>query len=125
MSVLKNIGAIIAGFLVVFILSVATDAILEKSGFFPAPGTAIMSNGQFILALVYRTVFTVLGGYVTASLSKEKPMRNVNILAVIGLIGSLLGIITTWGKNLGPEWYPIALFVLAYPSVWLGGKLKS
>ena len=27
--------------------------------------------------------------------------------------------------NLGPAWYPIALAVLALPSVWLGRKVKD
>ena len=34
-----------------------------------------------------------------------------------GLIAALVGLITTWGKGLGPESYPIALAILSLPLV--------
>jgi uncharacterized protein YndB with AHSA1/START domain len=124
MIVLKSIGAIVAGFLTVVILSTGTDYVLETLGIFPPASEA----GLFIpwmlgLALAYRTVYTVLGGYVTAWLAPEKPMRLVHILAVLGTIGGIAGIVAGW--NLSQHWYPIALAVLAYPSVWLGGRLNE
>ncbi len=118
----KNIGAVLAGFVTVFVLSVATDMVLEKLGILPDPSKGLFIGWMLLAALIYRTVYTVLGGYITAALSSENPMRNVKILAGIGLIAAILGVIGGW--NLSSHWYPIALAVLAYPSVWLGGKLK-
>ena len=34
-----------------------------------------MSNALFVLATVYRTIYTVAGGYITARLAPNRPMR--------------------------------------------------
>ena len=48
-------------------------------------------------------------------------------LGFIGLLAAIAGTAATWNKGpeFGPKWYPIALVVLAIPSVWLGGKLAQ
>jgi len=121
---LKSIGAVVAGFLVVVIFSIFTDTILESSGFFPRPDQGgLYDTGKLLFALFYRTLYTVAGGYATAMLAPDKKMKHVWILAILGQIGGILGVVGSWGKGLGPEWYPIALAVLAIPSVYLGGKL--
>jgi hypothetical protein len=37
-------------------------------------------TGDYLLALVYRTVYGILGGYVTARLAPRAPMRHALIL---------------------------------------------
>ena len=85
----KNIGrsvwSIAAGFLVVVVLSIGTDAILHAAGIFPELGKR-MSDGLFILATIYRTVFGVLGSYITARLAPGKPMKHAMIGAAIGTV---------------------------------------
>jgi hypothetical protein len=76
-----------------------------------------------LLALTYRIVYTVLGGYVTARLAPHAPMRHVWVLAVIGLVIGSLGAVATIPMNLGPAWYPIAIAITAVPCTWLGGAL--
>ncbi len=122
-KILKGIGAVIAGFLTVFVLSTVTDLILEAVGIFPPLTRGLFNTNLLVLALAYRTVYTVLGGFVTAKLAPNNPMKHVIILASIGTAAGILGVVATWGKDLGPEWYPITLAVLAFPSVWHGGKL--
>ena len=121
-NIFKSIWAVVAGFLVVVVLSVVTDAILEKAGVLPSGG--YLSNSLSLLALVYRTIYTIAGGYLAASLAPNRPARHVMILGLVGILGGLAGLISTWGKGMGPVWYPVALAVLAYPSVWLGGRWK-
>jgi hypothetical protein len=75
------------------------------------------------LALSYRTVYSVASGYVTALLAPHARMRHVVVLGIIGLIAGTAGVIGTMDLGLGPRWYPIALAVTAFPSVWLGGWL--
>ncbi len=123
-NVWKSIWAVLAGFLVVVILSTATDGVLEKIGIFPSPTEpgVYMTTWMLILALLYRSAYTVLGGYVTAMLAPQNPMKHVKVLAIIGTIAGILGAIIGW--NLSEHWYPIALAVTAYPLVWWGGKLR-
>ena len=115
-----------AGFFATFILSIGTDILLHAAGVFPLWGQP-MSNALFALATAYRTVYTVAGGYVTARLAANKPMGHVWTLGVIGLLAAIAGTVATWNKGpeFGPKWYPVALVVLAIPSVWLGGKLAQ
>ena len=119
----KSIWAVAAGFLTVVILSTGTDFVLESLGIFPpASDPGLFITWMLLVALAYRCVYTVAGGYVTASLAPEKPMRLVIILAVIGLAGGAAGVIVGW--NMSHHWYPISIFLSAFPCTWLGGKLK-
>ncbi len=123
-NMLKGIGAVVAGFLTVAVLSIVTDMILESTGIFP-PSTEPMATTPLMLAfaLLYRSIYSILGGYITAWLAPFRPMQHVVILGVFGTIGGILGVIAGW--QFGNHWYPIALAVTAFPLVWLGGKLRK
>ncbi|MGB8216689.1 MAG: hypothetical protein WCE94_05230 [Candidatus Methanoperedens sp.] len=120
--IFKSVGAILAGFIAVFVLSIGTDFVLETLGVFPPPGT-VFTPWMLMLALVYRCAYTVVGGYVTAMLAPDRPMRHAIILGIIGIIAATLGAAAGW--NLSQHWYPIALIVTGLPCTWLGGKLKT
>jgi hypothetical protein len=120
----KSIWAVFAGFLTVVILSTGTDFILESFGIFPpASDPGLFITWMLLVALAYRCVYTVAGGYVTASLAPDKPMRHVIILSMFGLAGGAAGIVVGW--NMSHHWYPISIFLSAFPCTWLGGKLKT
>jgi hypothetical protein len=121
---LRSVGAVIAGFAAVFVLSIAGDAVLHATGVYPPPGR-VMSSALFGLALAYRTVFTILGGLITARLAPARPVRHAVILGAIGTLAALAGLFGTWnrGAEFGPRWYPMALVLLAVPCTWLGGRL--
>ncbi|HEU5292091.1 MAG TPA: hypothetical protein VFU05_15680 [Cyclobacteriaceae bacterium] len=126
MNTLKSIGAVVAGFLIVGIFSTVTDTILEKAGIFPPPTDGLFVTWMLALALAYRTVYTIAGGYVTAALAPANPSKHVMILGIIGTVMGCIGIYVGFVQfKLSPLWYPVALAVLAYPSVWFGGKLKT
>jgi len=120
----KSIGAVAAGFAAVVVLSTLGDAVMHAAGVFPALGER-MSDALFAWALLYRTLFTVLGGFVTAKLAPENPRRHVAVLATLGTLAGAVGVVVqlTATTDIGPAWYPIALAVLAAPSVWAGGAL--
>jgi hypothetical protein len=122
-SILKSIWAVFAGFVSVFVLSVGTDFILESLRIFPPASGGLFVTWMLVLALVYRSAYAVLGSYVTTRLAPSRPARHAFILGIVGLIGALVGLITTWDKGLGPHWYPILLVILTPPSIWLGWKL--
>ncbi len=51
-------------------------------------------------------------------------MRYVSILAAIGTALAIVGAIVTIPMDLAPAWYPIALIILGFPCVWLGGRIR-
>ncbi|HEY0908465.1 MAG TPA: SRPBCC family protein [Candidatus Paceibacterota bacterium] len=121
--VLKSAGAVFAGFVTVALLSTVTDMALEKVGVFPAPGEGLFITWMLALALAYRCVYTVLGGYVTARPSSQHARHNVVILASIGTVAGIAGVFYGW--NLSQHWYPIAIAVTAFPLTWLGGWIRE
>jgi len=122
----RSILAIVAGLLTGAVLSIGTDAVLHAAGVFPPWGQR-MTDGLFVLATAYRTVFNTLGCYVAARLAPDRPMGHALSLGVLGLVLSLVGLVVTWNKGpeFGPHWYPIVLAVLVMPSAWVGGKLRG
>lgn len=121
--VLSSVLAVIAGFLTIAVLSTATDMVLHITGIYPPNGEPMFQPELNALALAYRVVFTILGGYVTARLAPSSPGVHVLILASIGLVLSVLGVFASMSANLGPIWLPIALVITAVPCVWFGGWL--
>jgi peptidoglycan/LPS O-acetylase OafA/YrhL len=114
-----------AGFLVTAIASTAADAVMHAAGIFPSSRRA-MSDPLFALASAYRGLFTVAGGYATASLAPDRPMRHAWILAGIGVVAGLAGVAAYYvigGAELGPAWYAISIPIEAIPCVWLGARL--
>lgn len=110
----KSIGAVVAGLATIIVLSNGTDTILETTGVFP-PLQEQLEHGftvpwMAVLAVAYRNVFTVLGGYVTAWLTPKQPLRHVLTLAA---------------ANIVPAWFSVALLVLGPCCAWLGGTLQQ
>jgi hypothetical protein len=120
----RSVVAILAGFLAVVVLSLATDQLLHVLQVYPPWGEPMDDTGLNALALSYRIVYTLLGGLITARLAPRAPMRHVMILGIIGLIAGSAGVfVATTMADLGPSWYPIAIAVTAFPCTWLGGAL--
>lgn len=120
---LRSTGAVLAGFVAVFILSLGTDQVLHMLSVYPAWGQPMFDPGLNLLALSYRIVYTVIGGYISARLAPQNPRRHALILGVVGTAAALAGAIAAIPMNLGPAWYPIALVVTGLPCCWLGGVL--
>jgi hypothetical protein len=121
----RSAAAVIAGFVAVVVLSLATDQLLHVLDVYPPWGEPMRDPGLNLLALAYRTVYNIASGYLTAFLAPSRRMRHVAALGIIGLIAGTAGAIGTKDLDLGPRWYPIALAVTAFPTVWLGGWLHA
>jgi hypothetical protein len=76
-----------------------------------------------VLAIVYRSIYMLVGGYVTATLAPNRPMGHAIALGIVGIALGIAAAIATWGIT--PAWFSISLVILALPCVWLGGKLKT
>ena len=123
-SLLRSTTAVFVGFISVAVLSLGTDQVLHVLQVYPPWGQPMWDPGLNLLALSYRIVYTILGGYITAWLAPHSPMRHVLVGAILGFIaGSAGAIVAIRVADLGPNWYPIALAVTALPCAWLGGAL--
>jgi hypothetical protein len=120
-GLLRSIGAVFAGLLAIFILSLGTDQLLHSLGVYPPWGQPMRETGLLVLAFSYRLVYDVFGCYLTARLAPRAPMLHALILGGIGTVLATLGAIGMW--NFGPNWYPVLLAASALPSAWLGGVL--
>ena len=120
----RSIGAVLAGLLAIIILSIGTDVALHATGVFPALGQP-MADALFLLATVYRIVYSVAGCYIAARLAPDHPMGHALVLGVVGLAVSIVGAVVTWNRGLGPHWYPLALIAIAMPCAWVGGRLRG
>jgi len=121
-NTIKSIGAVLAGMITIVALSVGTDWGMEELGIFPPTDKGLAAPWMLMVALAYRCLFAVAGGYVTAMLAPNRPMRHAIILGIIGVAASILGTIVGW--DLSAHWYPILLIITSLPCTWLGGKLK-
>jgi hypothetical protein len=122
----RSIGAILAGFVAVVIVTTITDIVLHATHVFPPWGQSMTGfDAALLLATAYRTLYGIVGSYITARLAPNRPMLHAMIGGFIGLVISIVGAAVTWnrGPAFGPHWYPVALVVLALPTAWAGGKL--
>lgn len=123
----RSIGAILAGFVFVFIVSLGTDELLHIAGVFPPWGASMIGfDAALLLATAYRILFGIAGSYVTARLAPNRPMQHALVGGVAGFALSIAGAVATWNKGpaSGPHWYPLSLVVTALPTAWAGGKLR-
>jgi hypothetical protein len=51
-------------------------------------------------------------------------MKHALVGAAIGTVIAAPGAVATWNKDLGPHWYPVALVVTAFPTAWIGAKIR-
>jgi len=119
-NMLKSIGAILAGMIAGAVLSIGTDFILEKIGLFPSPKPGLFLWWMLLIALIYRGIFTIISGFITAALAPKNPIRHAIILGIIGVVVTMLGSIANWDKS--AAWYPIVLILITFPCTWMGGK---
>src|SRR2546426_1569766 len=115
----RSTGAVLAGFIAVFVLSLGTDQVLHVLKVYPPWGQP-MTDRLFLLATAYRIVYTVVGGYITARLAPHAPLRHALILGIVGLVFGAAGVMVAIAKpGLGPLWYPLAIAFTALPGSWL------
>ena len=117
-----QIRAVLAGFLIIAILSTAADMVMHASGIYPPPGTR-MADHLFIPATLYRIAFGILGSWITARLAPNAPMKHALILGGIGVLVSSGGAMAMW--DMGPAWYSLAIIAIALPCAWLGAKIHE
>ena len=117
-----GVWAVVAGVLVVIVVTTLVDVVLHAVAVFPPVGQPI-NDALALLATSYRTVIGIGGAWLTARLAPANPMKHAMILGGIGTLLGLVGVVATWSLALGPRWYSVAIAVLAIPQCWVGGKI--
>lgn len=120
---LRSTGSVALGFIAVVVLSIATDVVLHGLRVYPPWDQPMHDPGLNLLALSYRMIYTVIGGYIAAKFAPQNPMRHALVLGVVGSVVGLAAALATIPMDLGPSWYPIALVLTALPCTWFGGVL--
>ena len=123
---LRSVGAVFAGLVAIFVLSIGTDAVMHASGIFPPAGQP-MANALWLLATGYRLLISVLGCAIAAWLAPARPMAHAMALGIVGVVLSSIGVAVAVAKgpSLGPLWYPLSLVAISLPCAWLGGRLAA
>ena len=124
--ILRRIGAVLAGLVAVGILDLGIDTILHATGVYP-PWFHPMITSLWLLAIGYRTIDGVIGGYIAAWLAPDRPVMHALLLGLIGIVLSTVGVIGTWNKGpeFGPKWYPLTLVGIALPCALIGGLFRK
>ena len=120
-GLLQGALAVLAGLVTVFVLSLATDHLFHSLGVFPPWGEPMLETGDNLIALAYRALYAVLGGYVTAWLAPRAPVGHALVLGMIGIALATLGAVAAW--EMSPAWFLLALIAISLPAAWLGGTL--
>ena len=128
----RSIVAVIAGFVLVFALSVGTDGLLMA--LFPGQLAEGGPESPSVLLLVvgYCFVYLVAGGYVTAWIAGRADVTHALVLGSIGLVVSLAMTLPVLLRRVPappqqsiPAWYVVACFISAITGPTLGGYLRS
>jgi hypothetical protein len=124
--ILRHVGALLAGLLVVIILDVGIDVMMHATGIYP-PWFQPMSTALWLVAGTDRMVDGVVASYVVARLAPDRPLKHALVFGLMGVLMSVAGLIGTWNKGpeFGPRWYPLALVLIALPCAWIGGSLRE
>ncbi|HYW70884.1 MAG TPA: hypothetical protein VE961_07615 [Pyrinomonadaceae bacterium] len=125
-QILRSVGAIFAGLVVIVVLDTGFDLIMHATGVFP-PWFQPMPARLWLLAIAYRALDSIAGCYLTARLAPKRPLFHSLILGLIGVMLSTAGTLVTWtkGPEFGPKWYPITLVIIALPCAFIGGAIRQ
>jgi hypothetical protein len=118
---LRSLGAVLAGLVAIFVLSLGTDQVFHGLEVFPPWGEPMTDTGLLLLAFAYRCVYAVAGCYLAARFAPSAPMGHAMTLGAVGVVLSTAGAMAMW--DFGAHWYPVALVISSLPLAWLGGVL--
>lgn len=123
---MKNFLAVIAGLAFTIAIAVGLDFVMHNTGVFSYDSSE-MTTSDWLVAMSYRLVGAVIGGWITAKLAQSRPLFFAIVLGIIGTVIGLAGLLVAWQASpaLGPLWYPLVLVVTAIPCTWLGGKFAN
>jgi hypothetical protein len=76
--------AVLAGLVTIFVLSLATDQLFHSIGVYPPWGEPMLETDDNLIALTYRAIYAVLGGYIAARLAPRPPVGDARGFGAVG-----------------------------------------
>ena len=121
---LRSILAIVAGFLLIGLLSIGTDGVVHsiRPDIF-GPNNSTSNVPYLVIAIIYVGVYATFGCWLAATLAGRRPMLHALILGALGLIFNLAAVGAMW--SLFPHWYTVVSLLLVMPYAWLGGRIRE
>ncbi len=121
-GVLHSFLSLLAGFATMAILVIVVTAILRKGvpewvGMQGRPRPAYVA-----VNLGYSFLAAAAGGYVSAWVGSQNPLRTVLALAIIVLVLGAISALQAKGKQ--PLWYQVALRIISPLGVVAGGLIR-
>ena len=121
---LRSVLSVIAGSVAWTVLALGTNVVVMS--LFPhlvSPRYRVESAPLLALMLCYALAYSVLGGYVTATLARR---REVAHAFALGLLQLALGSVATYVNwETAPAWFHVALLALVVPANVFGGWLRA
>jgi hypothetical protein len=120
----KSIWALIAGFLLLTVLSIGADILLRA--FFPkafGPSGVVQSWFAAIATISYAAAFGALSSYLTARLAGGRPVMHAMVLGGIVLFVVAAELAGSWHS--APVWFNLCFLAIILPSAFLGGFVRA
>jgi hypothetical protein len=117
----RTFVAALLGYVVIGVLIFGTDHSYAAL----VPGFSSMKpvpTWYFLASMATDTIYTMLGGWLCAVISKRELQAKLGLI----LMGELMGLVSTvylW--NTVPHYYSLYLLAAYPPAVWYGAKLRT
>ena len=121
---MRSVWAVLAGFVLIGLLSFGTDSImhaLSPWAYDDKGGT--MNLPILVVSMIYSAVYGLVGCYVAARLAPSNPMKHALILGLIGVLVTGLINYGLWGRV--PAWWSMGNVLLVMPLAWFAGRLRE
>jgi hypothetical protein len=125
-TVLRRIGSVLLGFIVILLLVGVTDAILETlfpAQFVAADGSPTLPSLPLVVFIIgYAFAYAVVGGYLTARVAPQSPLAHALALGALLLLASLGFALANQHQ---PLWYLLTSTLFVVLGCVAGGGLNA
>lgn len=127
---LRSIGAVVAGFVVLMVLVMLGDVVMGQllPDLFPEGQPA--PTGAYLLTMVSGTIYGIIAGYLTGLIARRRQVAHALVIAAILWLVQLATIFATRGAMATemaqpPAWYLWGMPIIGTLGLWLGAWLQA
>jgi len=120
---LRQILAVVGGFVLWSILWLLLGQTLTASGLLPGPDEPVTAPFPLLALLVGSVVFSLAAGYSSAAISKTRGFKAAVALGLVLLLFGVFVQVEYW--QLMPLWYHVAFLTCLVPASIAGAYLRT